>query len=262
MVRYVHGSAYGQRAVCKNDLPYAYRDQHFNTLSPKQNYLQFAKLLYFVSNTETKMSSFWRNFNHWLHWKLSFWQLPVQPVTKISSKWRHFRFSECHWNLFPSAQLTISQHWFRQWLGAEQATSHYLNQWWPSLLTYIDGIDGSMSCHLVPLGGRVVVPHQPEKSLRVAKSSSYRSGLWRRSGYVQSCRVLLVHAYYDAMARYGCVNTWHAGLYIIFRRNMHKHAHLISFLDIDALQLVAISWRLITLRRQEPNYRQSQYWPR
>ena len=39
------------------------------------------------------MSSFWRNFNHWLHWKLSFWQLPVQPVMKISSKWRHFRFS-------------------------------------------------------------------------------------------------------------------------------------------------------------------------
>ena len=42
------------------------------------------------------MSSFWRNFHHWLHWKLSFWQLPVQPVMIISSKWRHFRFSECH----------------------------------------------------------------------------------------------------------------------------------------------------------------------
>ena len=42
--------------------------------------------------TETKMSSFWRNFHHWLHWKLSFWQLPVQPVMIISSKWRHFRF--------------------------------------------------------------------------------------------------------------------------------------------------------------------------
>ena len=39
------------------------------------------------------MSSFWRNFHHWLHWKLSFWQLSVQPVMKISSKWRHFRFS-------------------------------------------------------------------------------------------------------------------------------------------------------------------------
>ena len=47
-------------------------------------------------NTETEMSSFWWNFHHWLHWKLSKWQLPVQPVMKISSKWRHFRFSECH----------------------------------------------------------------------------------------------------------------------------------------------------------------------
>ena len=45
------------------------------------------------SYIETKMSSFSWNFNHWLHWKFSFWQLPVQPVMKISSKWRHFRFS-------------------------------------------------------------------------------------------------------------------------------------------------------------------------
>ena len=44
--------------------------------------------------TETEMSSFWWNFHHWLHWKLSKWQLSVQPVMKISSKWRHFRFSE------------------------------------------------------------------------------------------------------------------------------------------------------------------------
>ena len=35
-----------------------------------------------------------------------------------------------HWSLFPSVLLTIFQHWFRQWLGAKQATSHYLNQWW------------------------------------------------------------------------------------------------------------------------------------
>ena len=34
------------------------------------------------------------------------------------------------WNLFLMAQLTIFQHWFRLWLGAVQATSHYLNQWW------------------------------------------------------------------------------------------------------------------------------------
>ena len=36
----------------------------------------------------------------------------------------------CHWSLFPRVQLTILQHWFRWWLGADQATSHYLNQWW------------------------------------------------------------------------------------------------------------------------------------
>ena len=35
-----------------------------------------------------------------------------------------------HWSLFLRFQLTIIQHWFRLWLGAVQATSHYLNQWW------------------------------------------------------------------------------------------------------------------------------------
>ena len=34
-----------------------------------------------------------------------------------------------HWSLFLRVQLTIIQHWFRWWLGAGQATSHYLNQW-------------------------------------------------------------------------------------------------------------------------------------
>ena len=35
-----------------------------------------------------------------------------------------------HRSLFPRVQLTISLQWFRKWLGADQATSHYLNQWW------------------------------------------------------------------------------------------------------------------------------------
>ena len=38
-----------------------------------------------------------------------------------------FRFL---WSLFPRVQLTISKHWFRWWLDADQATSHYLNQSW------------------------------------------------------------------------------------------------------------------------------------
>ena len=35
-----------------------------------------------------------------------------------------------HWRFFLRVQLTILQHWFRKWLGALQARSHDLNQWW------------------------------------------------------------------------------------------------------------------------------------
>ena len=34
------------------------------------------------------------------------------------------------WSLSLKFQLTIPQHWFRKWLGTNQATSHYLNHWW------------------------------------------------------------------------------------------------------------------------------------
>ena len=34
------------------------------------------------------------------------------------------------WSVFPRVQLTLFQHWFIWWCGADQATSHYLNQWW------------------------------------------------------------------------------------------------------------------------------------
>ena len=35
-----------------------------------------------------------------------------------------------YWSMFLRVQLTIFPHWFRQWLGNDQATSHYLKQWW------------------------------------------------------------------------------------------------------------------------------------
>ena len=35
-----------------------------------------------------------------------------------------------HWNFFPRVQIIIFHHCFRWWLGASQATSHYLKQWW------------------------------------------------------------------------------------------------------------------------------------
>ena len=56
------------------------------------------------------MSSFWWNSHHWLHWKLSKWQLPVQSVMKISSKWRHFCFSVSNIYLNESWNTISSQH--------------------------------------------------------------------------------------------------------------------------------------------------------
>ena len=35
-----------------------------------------------------------------------------------------------HRSSFQRFELTVFQHWFRQRLGADQATSHYLNQCW------------------------------------------------------------------------------------------------------------------------------------
>ena len=61
------------------------------------------------------------------------------PFSRMKSFVFWFEF---HWSLFLRVQLTISQHWFRKWLGADQATSHYLKQCWPSSPTHIFGTKG------------------------------------------------------------------------------------------------------------------------
>ena len=54
--------------------------------------------------------------------------------TTLSNSFSWMKMSEFrlkfHWNSFHRVQLTIFQYWFRWWLGAVQATSHYLKQWW------------------------------------------------------------------------------------------------------------------------------------
>ena len=47
-----------------------------------------------------------------------------------------------HWNLSPMVYLSICQLWFRWWLGANQATSQYLNQWW--LMKYYSALMSSL----------------------------------------------------------------------------------------------------------------------
>ena len=66
------------------------------------------------------------------HWGQDQMDAISQTTFSSAFSWmKMFEFQlKFHWSLFLRFQLTIFQHWFRKWLGADQATSHYLNQWW------------------------------------------------------------------------------------------------------------------------------------
>ena len=66
------------------------------------------------------------------HWGQDKMAAIFQTTFSNAFSWKKmFEFRlKFHWSLFPGVQLTILQHWLRQWLGADQATSHYLNQCW------------------------------------------------------------------------------------------------------------------------------------
>ena len=66
---------------------------------------------------------------HWGRDKMAAIFQTTSPSGFSWMKMYEFRLT-LHWSLFLGVQLTIFQHWLRWWLGADQATSHYLNQWW------------------------------------------------------------------------------------------------------------------------------------
>ena len=73
------------------------------------------------------------------HWGWDKMATIFQTIFSNAFSWmKMFEFRlEFHRSLFFRFQLTISQHWFRKWLGTKQATSHYLNQWLSISLTHI-----------------------------------------------------------------------------------------------------------------------------
>ena len=90
-----------------------------------------------------------------------------------------------HWVLFLRVQLTIRQHWFRQWLGAEQATSHYLKQCLPSSLTHICGTRVGMS-QTFPVTWKLH-KYTQQKKKRTCDSTGIFSGMefiWLRQRYM------------------------------------------------------------------------------
>ena len=74
-------------------------------------------------------TSLYSGLTHWDRDKMD--SISQTTFSSAFSWMKMFEFRlKFHWSLFLRVQITISQHWFREWLGAVQATSHYLNQWW------------------------------------------------------------------------------------------------------------------------------------
>ena len=79
-------------------------------------------------------SCFWQQSSHMVnnHMAWTEWTTTFSNVFLLIKMFT-FLFIFC-WNSFIKVQLTIYQHWLRQWLGTchvKQGTSHYLNQWGP-----------------------------------------------------------------------------------------------------------------------------------
>ena len=74
----------------------------------------------------------WVQINNLTHWGQDKMAAIFQTTVSNPFSWMkmHEFWLKFHWSLFLMVRLTIFQHWFRKWLGADQATSHYLNQWW------------------------------------------------------------------------------------------------------------------------------------
>ena len=74
---------------------------------------------------------------HSLSCCLTHWGRDKMAAIFLTTSWNAFSLIKMcefrlrfHWNVFGRFELTIFHHWFWYWLGADQATSHYLSQWW------------------------------------------------------------------------------------------------------------------------------------
>ena len=129
-----------------------------------------------------------------------------------------------HWSLF----VTICQHWFRWWLGANQATSHYLNQWW------LDHWHIYASLGLNKLNDDIT--STVEKYPKHSKSFKSELGI-SISHVIHSCcifvhRTVLCHENYNRRPRRH---------FDMFVRRVNKICHIFCFFSYALINLV--NWR-------------------
>ena len=191
----------------------------------------------------------WLQGGDWNTWKASL--LPLDKMAAISQtifsdafSWmkKIIFWSKLHWILFLSVQLIITQHWFIYWLGAEWATSHYLNQCRPDSLTHICG---------TRVGGGVVglkygeIAFIMEFSLMIQKKSHFRTchDSWAVVACAKLCpdwsiivhvraRVVLRDLYYVLINHLwsGSMNCWPQGR--VITRNMFLRVAMSSQIGI------------------------------
>ena len=101
----------------------ASNDFIFSRLRPS---LEFAQNTTFTAVIHIKFQDF---LTHWGRDKMAAFSQTTLSNAFSWMKILKFRL-KIHWSLFLRVLLTIFQHWFWWWLGADQATSHYLNQCW------------------------------------------------------------------------------------------------------------------------------------
>ena len=77
-------------------------------------------------NNQYPLTLFFKILTQWC------WDKILQTTFSKAVSWmkmQKFRL-KFQWIFFLRTQLTIFWRWFKQWLGAQEATSHYLNQRW------------------------------------------------------------------------------------------------------------------------------------
>ena len=57
-----------------------------------RKHARITRLLNYIENNEV---SLWQDCLHWWHWRLSWWQPTVTPMTKKLALWQHSVFSVC-----------------------------------------------------------------------------------------------------------------------------------------------------------------------
>ena len=87
-----------------------------------------------------------------------------------------------HWSLFLVVWFMRIHNWFRSWLGTEQATDHYLQQWWHGSAMHMCITWGNelILCHFIWKQARFCLKHYDDLSdlllqeFRVNKADSAR----------------------------------------------------------------------------------------